>query len=214
MISRLSELGPFGSVLDVGGNVGSFAELARGLWPVCRITSFEPIPRAAAENRRRANGRWQVTRVAISDQTGDRPFRFCKNQPSASTMQTPGPYRGEVLKIRDHFEIVTVPTRPLDFYLGSAVEGRLLVKIDVEGHEGQVIAGGRRTLEQAAAVIVEVNQAPVFGQSPTPATVDRLLRGLGLEFAGVLDVFQFAGDVAQFDGLWLRQELAPLPPGF
>lgn len=214
MRAALERLGPFDSVLDVGGNVGAFAELCRELWPAARITSFEPIPGAAGANRKRAGERWTVSETAISDQTGKQSFRFCRNQPSASTMQEPGSYRRDVLHIRDDFELVEVDTNTLDDLVWWEAAGRMLVKIDVEGHEGDVIAGGRRVLGLAAAAIVELNQVEVFLDAPSPAEVDADLRSCGLEFAGVLATFEHAGEVVQFDGLWTRAELAPLPPGF
>lgn len=202
----LERLEPFVTVLDVGGNVGTFAEAAAELWPGALITSFEPIPGAATANRSRAGGRWQVEQVAISGGHGEAPFRFCRNQPSASTMQEPGTVRLERFGIVDDFEVVQIATRPLDDYL-ELVAGRTLVKIDVEGHELEVLAGAGAVLELAAAVVVEVNQDPdIFLGAPSPAVVDQELRRHGLELAGVLSAFPDpAGRVIQFDGLWLRQ---------
>lgn len=210
----LELLGSFDSVLDVGGNRGRFAEQARRLWPAARITSFEPIPAEAKLNRRLAENRWHVEQVAISDQAGEAVLHYCVNQPSASTMQKPGSYRQERLGINDRFEEHTVRTQVLDFYVngvggaGAIVPGRLLVKVDVEGHELQVIAGARNTLAMAAAVIVECQQDPeIFLGAPQPGNVDRILRMSGLGFAGVLASFappDGKGRVVQFDGLWIR----------
>jgi FkbM family methyltransferase len=212
----LAALGPFDRVLDVGGNVGAFAEGCRELWPAAVITSFEPVAPLATLNRERARGRWDVEQVAVSGSSGEATIRVCLNQPSASTMMQPGTVRAERFGIKDVFEPVRVQTRPLDFYSdrvgGGLLEaftghpaGRLLVKIDVEGHEGQVVAGGERVLRAAAVVIVECNQAPVFEGAPAPDRIDRALRRLGLYFGGVVGVqLDPAGEVVQFDGLWVR----------
>ena len=203
----LLELGPFDVVLDVGGNVGGWAELARSLWPAARLTSFEPIPYLAELNRERARGRWWVEQVALSSQAGEAVLHVCTNQHSASTMQTAGTVRRQRFGIQDRFEDVTVQTRTLDSYSRDVpAGGRMLVKIDVEGHEGPVLAGGPALLEWADVVIVECQQSPdVFAGAATPGQVDELLRIAGLRFAGVIDsLADPAGAVVQFDGVWSR----------
>lgn len=199
------ELGPFDTVLDVGGNVGEFAELARQAWPDARVTSFEPVPPCARENRRRAAGRWWVEECALSADAGRATIRVCLNQPSASTMQEPGTTRLERFGIRDEFEELEVPVRTLDEFADVA-GGRCLVKIDVEGHELAVLDGGEELLRHVECVVVEVNQDPhVFEGAPPPAVVDDALRRHGLFFSGVFAVqLDPAGEVVQFDGVWRR----------
>lgn len=202
---RLDELGPFGCVLDVGGNVGDFAEQARELWPDASVTSFEPIAELADLNRERARGRWWVEQVAVSAEHGSAMLHVCRNQHSASTMQEPGSVRRERFRIADRFEDRIVRTVPLDDYLRH-VRGRLLVKVDVEGHEAMVLAGAGAVLDLAAVVIVECNQADVFQGAPTPAELDWIMRGAALTFAGVLgSLADPSGELVQFDGVWMRR---------
>lgn len=204
----LGELGPFDSVLDVGGNVGEFAARARELWPSARVTSFEPLPGAAAVNRERADGRWWVEEVAVSSSSGRAVLRFCTNQHSASTMQHPGSTRRERFGIRDRFESVEVRTETLDELTRGAgvMTGRCLLKIDVEGHELEVLLGAGEVLELVHTVVVEVNQDPeIFLGSPAPAVVDDELRRHGLFFSGIAGVqLDPSAEVVQFDGVWSR----------
>jgi FkbM family methyltransferase len=203
--AALAALGTFDSVLDVGGNVGDFAALAREVWPDARVTSFEPVGPLARANRERAGGRWWVEEVAVSRAAGEATISVCLNQPSASTMH-PGLGRQHRFGIVDTFEPVTVETQPLDEYLG-AVDGRLLVKVDVEGHELEVIAGAQAVLRLARCVIVECNQArDVFEGAPPPDAVDAELRHHGLYFAGIIGCLLAGpgGEVVQFDGVWRR----------
>jgi FkbM family methyltransferase len=97
-VIELDELlgGPFDSVLDVGGNVGEFAEAARTLWPAARITSFEPLADVYRTNCLRANGRWTVEPYAISDRRGVAVLNRCENQHSASSLQPVGGVRAEL----------------------------------------------------------------------------------------------------------------------
>lgn len=195
----------FDSVLDVGGNVGDFAEQARTQWRDALITSFEPVPRLAEANRQRAGGRWIVEMIAASDVEGQSIIHYCENQHSASTMQEPGSARGLHFGIRDRFTDVVVTTKPLDNYL-DRMRGRCLIKIDVEGHEMEVLHGAQDALHAASAVVIEVQNDPtIFLGAPNAYEIDVVMSSYGLRFAGVADSFAApGGKLLQFDGVWRR----------
>jgi FkbM family methyltransferase len=205
--AELDELlgGPFATVFDVGGNVGDFAELAHAAWPGAHVHSFEPVHALAEQNRGRAGGRWRVHGYAISDRPGQLTLHYCENQHPASTLQQPGTIRREAFGIRDHYRDLQVAAEPLDRWL-ERVREPLLLKIDVEGHEGRVLAGARRVLERAAAVLCEVQNVPgIFGGAPRPWEIDAALRSHGLSFAGLgASLCSPQGRLLQFDGIWRR----------
>lgn len=198
---------PFDLVLDVGGNIGDFAEAAANAWPDAKVVSFEPIPGAAEASRVRSRGRWEVITVGLSEYPDTLTLWFCTNQHPASTMQAPGTARKLHFDIDDVHEPVQVEVRRLDSYLPLLADHRrVLLKVDVEGHEGHVLRGGRRLMDSVTTAIVEVQQdSSIFLGSPSPWMVDRELRRSGLEFAGLADVFLApSGQVLQFDGIWTR----------
>ena len=207
MIKALEALGPFDTVMDVGGNVGEFAAQAHTLWTGAKIISFEPIPDCALRNFYRANGRWDVVEVAISDEDGFATLNVCENQPSASSMQPAGTVRKEMFRIGDYFTPIEVKTELLDHYFGY-IEGKTLLKIDVEGHEGKVLAGAEKVLSKVNTVIIECQQLPtVFLGSPSVEGIDWILRQRGLFFAGVIgSLAEPGGEIVQFDGVWRRYE--------
>lgn len=201
----LEELGPFDEVLDVGGNIGLFAERCRDAWPDARITSFEPLPGAVHVHRDRARNRWWVEQVAVSSQRGEATLHFCTNQHTASSLHTAGVVRRERFGLRDTFQDITVRTETLDRLIATTLRPRTLLKVDVEGHELEVLRGAERTLDQVTVCVVEVNQGDVFQGAPAPVQVDGELRRHGLSFTGVIGVVvDGAGDVVQFDGVWSR----------
>ena len=197
--------GPFDSVFDVGSNLGDFAEAARAAWPDARITSFEAAHLLCDEQRKRAAGRWWVENVAVSDRRGMLTLHYCTNQHTASTLQGQGTVRREQFGIVDRFVDIDAKAAPLDDYLKHA-DGRLLVKVDVEGHELGVLAGALGVLNYAETVVIEVQNDPnIFLGSAPPERVDAELRRCGLSFAGLAGAFLGAGGrVLQYDAVYRR----------
>lgn len=199
---------PFDLVLDVGGNIGLFAEYAIERWPDARVISFEPVPQLASMNVQRAQGRWVVWPLAVSDRRGFATLYACRNQGEASTMMEPGTTRQREFGIIDSWQPISVSTCVLDDYLqefGACERG--LVKIDVEGHELNALRGARDVLTLATTAIVECQQdRDIFIDAPSPAEIDEELRRNGLAFAGILSTtVGSSGRVLQFDGVWSRE---------
>lgn len=210
MIAENVELlgGPFDTVFDIGGNLGDFADEASTAWPDASVFSFEPIPFLAEQNARRSGlgERWQTYTLGVSNKTGASSIRWCQNQHSASTMQHPGSARTIHFGIVDNFTVIDIDTVTLDDLAGY-VDGRLLVKIDVEGHEGKVIAGGHEVLWRAETVICEVQaDASIFLGAPVPSEVDQALAACGLTFAGKAGELRSpdGATLLQYDGVWRR----------
>lgn len=197
--------GPFDTVLDVGGNIGEFAEQAHAAWRHAIVVSFEPLPGAAKANRQRAAGRWTVFQEALAAERGERVLRWCLNQHTASSLLEHGAVRAQLFGIADSYQNVPVTTERLDHFFPRGTFGRTLLKVDVEGAELEVLEGAGELLNTIETAVVEVNTAPVFVGQPTFREIDELLTGAGLVLESQADVFRAPGGrVVQFDGVWRR----------
>ncbi len=125
-------------VLDIGANFGLYAILAAVHSPVERIIAFEPD----ARNRDQlATQRWlnpkarrvEIDPRAVSAASGEVIFQ---SYPDTSTGQS---------RIADTGEAVTAVALDEIFDLAQR---RIMIKIDVEGHELAVLTGARRLLSQ------------------------------------------------------------------
>jgi FkbM family methyltransferase len=125
--------------VDVGANIGTYSlpAAARG----ATVIAFEPGPEAFAEltaNIRLNSLPIDARNQAVGAEAGVLPFSI--GQDTVNHAALPGePFR-------------EVPVVVLD----EAVDTAFLVKIDVEGFEGAVMAGGPRVLQSATAVIMEL----------------------------------------------------------
>jgi len=151
----LHYLRPGDLFLDVGANAGSYTLLAASRGSRVRAAEPNPLPRHYLERSLALNGLTaEVLAQAISDRAGS--LRMDLAQDAKGHVAEAGP------------DLVTATT--LDAL--AAGEAPALVKIDVEGHEAAVIAGGGRALATAGAAIVE---------SWGDAALHRTLAALGLE---------------------------------
>ena len=136
--------------VDVGANYGYFSLLAatrKG--PSISVVALEPNPRLAELITRSAehNGLRNVTvrSVAAGAARGEAQLRVDIHSSATSAL------------VADADQAVFVEVVTIDDVLISRRPGRrVLIKVDVEGHEGEVVAGARRTLSQGAVLACEV----------------------------------------------------------
>jgi FkbM family methyltransferase len=167
--------------IDVGANVGQMTSvLAAGIGGGGRVIAFEPHPelfRELAANVARWNsapdtGAIQLRQVALSSTTGVAELGmgddFAWNAGTASI----APGAGELIAS------VEVPVRRLDDEIASAEVG--VMKLDVEGHELEVLQGAKRLLAERRIRDIVFEE---FAMPPTPVT--RLLEGVGYAVFGI-----------------------------
>jgi FkbM family methyltransferase len=146
------QAGRGGVAVDVGANIGVFtAACARALGPGGRVVALEPAP-ATFEKLQITCARLKLQnvetlRVAAAGNAGRRPF----------VVSGVHELRQHLADRRDAAAAsVEVDTARLDDLCGGDVRAVCLLKIDVEGHECEVLAGAERILNnRRCGLIVE-----------------------------------------------------------
>jgi FkbM family methyltransferase len=180
----LGFLQPGSVVLDVGANLGEWTvPLARKVGPAGWVLAIEPVPRSAAalESTLAANAllHAEIVRCAIGEHDGVAPFAV----PVVTSVRTDtGTARiGPACAGRDALQ---VRLRSLDSLAAERNLTRLdLIKIDVEGHERQVLDGAAAILDQHRPVLVIETGHEAEGDR---AAVHDRLAGLGYRMLGIL----------------------------
>jgi FkbM family methyltransferase len=143
------------TVYDIGAHSGFFTlGLARRAGATGHVYAFEPLP----ENVRRLRGNLElnpevggavsVVEAAVADAAGRTRFRR-----AASSFE--GGLSGTTQDAENTIEVVCLT---LDVFASGGVRAPHLVKLDVEGAEGRVLAGARRVLREARPVwLIEVH---------------------------------------------------------
>lgn len=139
-------------LVDIGANVGAYSILAAGAVGA-RVLSFEPVPTTFAhlvENVRlnRLEGKVAAFNLALGAKDG--VLRFSSLQDTTNHVLTENE--------RDE-PSVEVKIDCLDSYLEQIGDKPFILKLDVEGFETEVFAGGSRVLSSPnlLAVIAEEN---------------------------------------------------------
>lgn len=141
---------PTRAAVDAGAHVGSYTVRLARIVP--RVFAFEPDPGMAGLLRRAAPRNVVVSSDAISDTPGRKTFRVPVEAGHVSvTLGSLAPLDSECTIERQ------VETSTLDQLADEDVG---FVKVDVEGHEAEVLAGGRELLRRRRPVLLlEANDA-------------------------------------------------------
>ena len=178
----------FDTVLDIGSNIGRFAVTASAVFPNAKVYAFEPLPECYEQTRRALAkiGKGEAFNVGLGDHNEMVSINRSSHLPSSSFLPMARTHT-EAFKFAAHQEQVDVKVSRLDdipqmLSLGESI----LVKIDVQGFERAVIAGGRNTIAKAKVVLIELSYEELYVGQPLFAEVFELLSGLGFKFAGTL----------------------------
>src|SRR2546423_15028224 len=157
--------------IDVGAHRGVYA--CYMLPHSAAVHAFEPLPSLQEQLQQYFGDRIQLYPVALSDRDGQADLRLPRGLSSCATIDTHNP-----LDVADHrpIETIAVVTRRLDSYRFKNVG---FIKIDVEGHEEQVLRGALDTLRASRpTLLIESEERHNAGSL---ARVTALLAGLGYE---------------------------------
>lgn len=169
------------TVIDVGANRGQFALLAAESFPEARILAFEPLSEAARGFARVLGGepRIELHRVALGRREGRMPLNVTARDDCSSLLGiTPAQ-----LELAPGSQVVRtewVEVAPLTRFLHQTEIVRpALLKIDVQGYEGEVLEGARPLLPHFDAVYVEASFRELYAGQTLVGRIFKLLQGEG-----------------------------------
>ena len=197
------------TVLDIGANVGQSARFYRQVFPDAMIYSFEPQLNAFAELEKwtqSQNGKAKALNIALGDHDGMMTFKqHVDFSPSSSFLERTR-HSAALFPQTSRQKDVQVNVARLDEIAKSLeLNAGVLVKMDVQGFEDRVIAGGRAVLSQALACIMEVSLQPLYDGQPSFKNLCDLMNELGFEYAGnMLQIYDEKGRVVYLDALFKK----------
>lgn len=141
---------------DVGANTGFYSVLVGAIAPTVPLRAFEPvdwIAQQCRENLAKHAVTALVEEVALSDSSGSATLYFPPDD--HGLIETSASLNADFNAVNMHK--VEVKTARLDDVVNDSGHEVGLLKIDVEGHEHAVLAGGRSTFTtQRPVAVIEV----------------------------------------------------------
>ena len=179
------------TVLDIGANVGEWTRAARGQWPDAAFLLIEANP--GCKGHLHASGEDYLIALLGAQRKAAVPFY------SLDPIATGASVYKELTGLYDKVEPVMLPQTTLD----DLLPGRWFdfIKMDTQGSELDIIAGGREMFSKAKAVQMEISLKPYNKGAPIGDEVFRKMGRLGFAMVQQID---FCDSIQQGDYLFLR----------
>lgn len=196
-------------VVDVGANVGQWSGMLLNCIAPEKLIIAEPIPAAFAmlEKKFGNNPRVQLHNVAIGEREGVAKLKITRDTTGASLLQPREEMRAVIGSNWTVTSEVEVKMTTLDRLLADLSEISLL-KIDVQGYEKSVLAGGKEVLAKTKFVLIELNFMSQYDGGSWFGEIHEILtRNFGFFLANATAPQVLNGRASMIDGLYVNPNL-------
>lgn len=201
----------FKTIVDIGANEGQFSEKIRILFPEASIYAFEPLQDVFEKLTAnfKDDKKFFPVPLGVGDQPGKVDMFRNESTASSSLLEMTEAHTGSFVEAVDttmeKIEITTLD----QYFLDKELEDPLLVKMDVQGLEAAVIAGGEAFLKQADMILTEVSFEELYKNQPLFDEIYHKLTALGFSFAGCYEQLRRPADnrILQADAIFLKKEV-------
>jgi FkbM family methyltransferase len=195
-------------VIDVGANIGQFAQSVRQLGYRERILSFEPLDACfgSLSGAARNDPLWECRQQALGDRSYStvinvsRHTAYSSIRPLSSVGQAFDPNTMVV-------EQQSIHVAPLDSMMKNESAERPFLKIDTQGFEREVLAGARETLARSVGLLLELPVDNLYDEVWSFSEAVVFVEKLGFRPAQILPVSPRRNDkvsALEFDCLFRR----------
>jgi FkbM family methyltransferase len=181
------------TIVDVGGNIGSYGAELRESGYSGRIISFEPTDGAYRKlaERARADRLWTVFKTAIGEFDGEVTINVAANEGASSSLLPMLELHKQCAPEACFVSSEKVNLNTLNKALKDILQpqDRVLLKIDTQGYEHMVLKGASEILPQVELIECELSFVPLYdGQLLFGEMLD-LLKRLGFIPVQMVDGF-------------------------
>lgn len=199
-------------VLDIGANLGQFAQLVFEVGFRGTVVSFEAQPEVHRELARRAAGKspkWLVADCcALGSASGTIEMNISGNSLSSSLLPMRQEHADAAPTSRYVSRKLVTLARLDDVAAGVVPSGAsLFMKIDTQGYEREVLDGASSVLARTVAIQLELSLIPLYEQAPSLVEMVTYLENRGFQMFGLVPVFRDDRDgrLLQVDGVFIRR---------
>jgi FkbM family methyltransferase len=199
------------TVIDIGANIGQFAESLRDAGFQGRIISFEASQEAHHQLQRRAqhDNHWTVApRLAVGAENGKTTINISCNSVSSSVLPMLSAHLTAEPKSA-YVRTETVELRKLDSIADDCLSDVdcVFLKSDAQGFESEVLRGARRLLDRVAGLQMELSLIPLYEGEHLFEFMLHEIQDRGFELWSLVPGFvdKNTGRLLQVDGTFFRR---------
>jgi FkbM family methyltransferase len=187
-------------IFDIGAHHGESVAFLKLLFPKASIYSFEPDPNSFDVLSKSIRAGVSYFNLALSDVDGTTSFFQNKISHTNSLLKVNLTSRDSIgianataendTKYFDGFnvEVQVVATTLDSFTKQHSIATIDLLKIDVQGAESRVLAGGKETLMRTKAVILEISFFDYYEHQTSFMDVENILCPLGFQLYSISEI--------------------------
>ena len=170
-LKDLMELRKIDLVLDVGGNVGQFAQSLRSQGYNGLIHSFEPVNATFEKLQYTSQNdeNWHVHNFAIGEQVGQAQINVTKSSDFSSIL-APNEFGKQRFKKNKVEYTQPIEINTIDNFIsqhnGEFNNRRIFLKTDTQGFDLQVIAGAANSVNSIQCLLSEISMPPIYDDMP------------------------------------------------
>lgn len=209
-LKKLLQTYQIDTVLDVGANIGQFAIMLRreakfdGI-----IVSFEPMKGEYAKLKKAAldDPKWTVINCGLGDSESEMTINVAGNSVSSSLL----PASARLLSAAPYVAYVgtqKINIRTLDtMYSELDLNGsRVYLKIDAQGFESKILAGGENALTSIDTIQMEMPLVPMYHGARLLSDFLPMLNNKGYRLVHLIPGFwdRKSGELLEVDGIFHR----------
>lgn len=196
------------TILDIGAHTGQFAKEIREKLPKAKIYSFEPLKdcyRELIQNMSRDKN-FNAYNFALGDKESRQEINRSTSSPSSSLLQM-GNLHEEMYPHTKGGSKEEIEVKRLDdLFQNSELEKEILVKIDVQGYEDNVIAGGINIISQAKIALLEVSFQELYKGQALFEEIYSIMKKIGFRYQGRIQqrINPKTGEVLYEDSIFIK----------
>ncbi len=210
-IKRLLNYAEINTVIDVGANIGQFAELLRETGYSKQIISFEPlsIPHKILKSKAEKDKEWIVPeRTAVGNKNGTIQVNISANSMSSSVLPMDKTHT-DASPESIYVGIEECPIATLDHFFSEfkgTFGSNIFLKIDTQGYEMQVLEGADKILEQAKLVELEMSFTDLYKGQALYQDLIKFMESKGFQLWSLFPIFTDENArLLQADALFLKK---------
>jgi FkbM family methyltransferase len=208
-------------VIDVGAHHGDFGRFLRDIGFEGRMVSFEPMGESFGRLSAAASGDadWKVRQLGLGDERQEALLHVFQTTQFNSLLTLTPEGAGRWGSLVEERRTETIEVRTLDEVFDACIAGistpRVYLKIDTQGYDQRVIAGGARSLARITALQTELSVSSLYQDAPSMTDALSHVQSLGFAPTAFFPV-SFEADgvhVFEFDCVMVRKPLPTTSPG-